>query len=251
MTAVEQGRFCTACQKTVTDFTQMTDEEIILFLQGNKNGCGRFLPGQLNRSLKPAGQRPYVMQPLYKKIAASLLLTTALIDRSFAQQKKVPAVQQAEGPKAAHTAIVLSGHLTDFQTQMRMPGETILLKSGDWELQAKTNKWGGFIFHVPLRYKKEHAVLSLSTNGVKYVVPEIKITLSRSQTDIRLWAYIPDALDTVKVSMKVPPKVILRGERDMVIKGGYIPAGLDVVPMSKKNLWQRITHPFGKKRKAQ
>lgn len=251
MTAVEQGRFCAACQKTVTDFTQMTDEEIILFLQGNRNGCGRFLPGQLNRSLKPAGRQPYVRLPLYKKIAAGLLLTTTLIDRSFAQQKKVLAVQQAAGPKEAHTAIVLSGHLTDFQTQKPMPAETVLLKGGNWELQAKTNKWGGFIFHVPLRYKKEHAVLSLSTNGVKYVVPEMKITLSHSQTDIRLLTYIPDTLDTVKVSMKVAPKVILGGERAMVIKGGYIPFELDVAPMPKKNLWQRITHPFRKRRKVQ
>lgn len=53
MTPTEQGRFCSICSKSVTDFTQMNDEEIIIYLR--KNGehgiCGRFRKEQLNEKV--------------------------------------------------------------------------------------------------------------------------------------------------------------------------------------------------------
>ncbi len=49
----EKGKFCHSCKKTVSDFSNKSNEEIISTLIGNKNGsvCGRFKPEQLNRPL--------------------------------------------------------------------------------------------------------------------------------------------------------------------------------------------------------
>jgi hypothetical protein len=49
MTPNEQGRFCSQCSKSVTDFTQMSNDEIIIYLKTNKNFqvCGRFRNDQL------------------------------------------------------------------------------------------------------------------------------------------------------------------------------------------------------------
>jgi hypothetical protein len=63
----ERGRVCQQCQKTVVDFTGMTDAEVLGYFTARglasrraasgeveASVCGRFLPGQLGRDLAPA-----------------------------------------------------------------------------------------------------------------------------------------------------------------------------------------------------
>lgn len=47
----EKGRFCASCQKTVHDFTNLSDREIASVLKNSKNACGRFRTTQLDREL--------------------------------------------------------------------------------------------------------------------------------------------------------------------------------------------------------
>lgn len=51
MTPEERGRFCSVCQKKVTDFTNSTDRTIIDAFEKDNNLCGRFLTSQLDRDL--------------------------------------------------------------------------------------------------------------------------------------------------------------------------------------------------------
>jgi hypothetical protein len=48
MQLVDGGRHCQSCCKTVTDFTAMTNTEIISYLSYHINVCGKFAPFQLN-----------------------------------------------------------------------------------------------------------------------------------------------------------------------------------------------------------
>jgi hypothetical protein len=63
MTPVEQGRFCGSCCKQVTDFTQMSDKEILAVLsKAAGNACGRFSQDQLHRPMIneiPPSLRPH------------------------------------------------------------------------------------------------------------------------------------------------------------------------------------------------
>lgn len=44
MQTAAQGNFCNACQKTVIDFTKMTDNQLMeYFKKPGTNVCGRFL----------------------------------------------------------------------------------------------------------------------------------------------------------------------------------------------------------------
>jgi hypothetical protein len=70
MSPNEKGRHCTACNKTVIDFTDWSDDAIARFLSDTKhwNACGRFLSTQL--------ERPFVLpaQPhskLYRWVMAA------------------------------------------------------------------------------------------------------------------------------------------------------------------------------------
>lgn len=51
MTVVEKGRFCGSCARVLTDFSKMSDKEIINHLSKNGKVCGRFRNDQLNRQL--------------------------------------------------------------------------------------------------------------------------------------------------------------------------------------------------------
>lgn len=60
MHPVSNGRFCDHCQKTVVDFSTMSDPEIYAyFKKRNDKVCGRFLDTQLNREVIPLLRRPY------------------------------------------------------------------------------------------------------------------------------------------------------------------------------------------------
>src|SRR5690606_5620792 len=54
-TKTPQGGFCSSCQKTVIDFTTMTDDEILAFFKTKPaHTCGRFRPNQLKLYSMPA-----------------------------------------------------------------------------------------------------------------------------------------------------------------------------------------------------
>ncbi len=60
MTPDAQGRFCTACQKSVVDFTRMTDQQVAEFFQNKKEEgrvCARIQTYRLGAQ-NPATRRP-------------------------------------------------------------------------------------------------------------------------------------------------------------------------------------------------
>lgn len=48
----DNKRHCASCEKVITDFTQMSDEQLIAHFKNNPSSCGMFAPHQLNRQLK-------------------------------------------------------------------------------------------------------------------------------------------------------------------------------------------------------
>jgi hypothetical protein len=58
MTASEKGKFCSSCQKTVVDFTEMSDRQIAEFFKKPPSSvCGRIYNDQLHRDIVLPGKR--------------------------------------------------------------------------------------------------------------------------------------------------------------------------------------------------
>jgi hypothetical protein len=59
MSPSEQGRFCGSCEKTVVDFSGMSDAQLVAFFKKPSTGsiCGRFFSDQLDRPLSPPQKR--------------------------------------------------------------------------------------------------------------------------------------------------------------------------------------------------
>ena len=88
MTPEAGGRHCAACAKTVTDFTRMTDAQILEVLRNSAGSCGRFTADQLGRELiVPTTEKRFSIVPFYKMVASLLLVFSA--GKAVAQEKKV------------------------------------------------------------------------------------------------------------------------------------------------------------------
>ena len=78
MTPDETGRHCSACAKSVVDFTGMSDEEVKHFFLNKKEDekvCGRFKQIQLHSIVIELPQNIFSIQmPLWKKFLAACLI---------------------------------------------------------------------------------------------------------------------------------------------------------------------------------
>jgi hypothetical protein len=101
MTSVDRGRFCNACQKVVTDFTWMSDAEIIQHLKASSaNSCGRFTATQVNRNLIEQTPQKRLWLNIPKFSAAASIIFSLLQLPVFAQTKKEVKVEQTELQKS-------------------------------------------------------------------------------------------------------------------------------------------------------
>lgn len=104
MTPVEQGKFCIACNKTVTDFSSMTDEEILLQIsKSSGNVCGRFMPDQLNRGVNIGdAKKKMSLKYFWNMLFAGLLIsseTTSQIKRLQGKVKIMSDIRPVSQPQ--------------------------------------------------------------------------------------------------------------------------------------------------------
>lgn len=85
MTPEDKGRFCAACQKTVIDFTAMTDAELAQFFKKPAGSvCGRFDSSQLDRMVDvPRKRLPWI------KYFFGMALPALLFSKKAAAQGEV------------------------------------------------------------------------------------------------------------------------------------------------------------------
>lgn len=87
MTPNEQGRHCMACQKTVVDFTLLSDQEILDHIsRASSSVCGRFNKDQLDKVYVQKKPKPhFTFRYAWNMITAAFLLTGST---TLAQSRK-------------------------------------------------------------------------------------------------------------------------------------------------------------------
>jgi hypothetical protein len=126
MTPTGGGRHCAACQKTVVNFTQNTDAEILAYLaQATGRTCGRFRAGQLGqprRLARQAGRSPH-----WQLWLAGLLATALSVQSCQSTTGEVtPAAARHLVPPPPPLAVPTVDSATVGATQPLM-GDTVLV----------------------------------------------------------------------------------------------------------------------------
>ena len=107
MTPDAKGAFCASCQKSVYDFSDKSDEEIIAVFEKEEKGkvCGRFAPAQLTRPVVSFGNETSTSTRLAVFLYALLLafgVTLFSGAEAFAQEVKGDVKVKVMGKMAYH-----------------------------------------------------------------------------------------------------------------------------------------------------
>ncbi|OQP62363.1 hypothetical protein A3860_28815 [Niastella vici] len=175
MTPREQGRFCGSCQKTVVDFSMMSDQEVLnYFLKAGHKVCGRFAEDQLNRELPITEKRKrFSWAYVWNVLLATFLLTEANAQvRPKARPKKlvrtIERMPQVMGdvesirldPVETVIPVTVKGKVIDSKSNQPVAGASIRIKNTSRGVMADT--LGNFKLPVE---KKDSLVLEFSAIG--------------------------------------------------------------------------------------
>lgn len=151
MTVVEKGRHCKACDKVLTDFTGMSDQELLRFLdEKDTKLCGRFDRSQLDRVLQPRAKANSGFPVFWKLMVASLLTAGTLQanprnSTTIEWKSSVIPGSQKQGNTGSGIKRVLKGSVVKAGTLKPVAGATVFLPA--LEVKVQTDKEGKFTLH--------------------------------------------------------------------------------------------------------
>ncbi|MDB5126325.1 carboxypeptidase-like regulatory domain-containing protein [Mucilaginibacter sp.] len=155
MTAVDNGRHCQQCCKTVTDFTVMSNIEILNYLSAHKDVCGRFDKERLevlNTELNQEVKIRFGWKKLALAAALASLFTTIKAEAKSPEitVKASPSFKNAEEVPTSDTTayITIRGKVIGEDDNSPLPGVSIRVKH--LTIGALTNANGEFNFKVPV-----------------------------------------------------------------------------------------------------
>jgi hypothetical protein len=158
MLAEERGKFCLSCQKTVVDFSRMTNDDIINYFEQNagKSICGRIAKYQHDT---PISNYRKVVTPWFNKYVAGFFMALGFYHPSNAQTAEIPFEQNNKGKigikpssKASNNPVVIQGRVFDAQTKKVIKGAVITVDGTD--IMAISDKNGNYTITIPERAQK-------------------------------------------------------------------------------------------------
>jgi hypothetical protein len=201
MNPTTAGRHCAACQKTVVDFTSMSDAEVLAYLAraAGSRMCGRFAAGQLERPLqRVAPAAPKRWRAWLTAAVAVWGLREVAANEAKAQapteQRELPANSPLnysakpdyEGPAVKPGPVLLRGVLVDSVTHELVYGGTVIIKGTT--IGIATHEDGSFELNIPAEHCRGGRV-ELNINAIGYlpqtvVVPQAAAGAVRIQMQL-------------------------------------------------------------------
>lgn len=193
-----QGRFCSSCEKSVVDFTTMSDFSIVNYLENHKSEkvCGRFTQTQLNRvyQLNPAVSIPFFD---LRAVVLGLALTTFSAVHSFSQtepQEPVKidtTVQQIPPIIMGKVAMETYDHSTEKVAKGRITnsldsfkGIHVQLKDGNGKVLKTIEPDSNGNFEFALNWKQNPTYIEVS--GVRFETARRYFPSMNSLADIKI-----------------------------------------------------------------
>lgn len=206
MTPDGKGRFCQHCQKTVIDFSRMSDQEIAAIVNSSKGElCGRFLTSQLEREIGTIKRHT----PL-RKIAAVISALALSVPAASAMQSKAATTQspvEKDMLLDTTTTIVITGCTSDSVDQSILPGTTVIIKGTS--IGTNTNAEGKFTLRVPSDMIGKEVILR--TLYIGFITKEIPVVLKENIIDLNISLVRIDIMDSVVMVGAVSRRLTLWG----------------------------------------
>jgi hypothetical protein len=241
MTPNEQGRHCMSCQKTVIDFSLMSDQEVLHYISNASSQiCGRFDNRQLNKTYgKKNNKKPFSWRYAWSMVVAAFLFTgNATMGQSKTTSKKrmhrsnklkwskTPAPEPISFINATDCHMVLGGLGISYPDPFRLDFTGIIVDNmfghpvttasvavmGDIGV-VPGNKEG--MFSLPVPANKQKVTLVVGSQGYvtsKYDIPldkkdNLKILLPPKVESLRFTAItVQPTISYSAIKIEVPVK---------------------------------------------
>jgi hypothetical protein len=246
MTPTGPGRHCAACQKTVVDFTQKTDAQILAYLASAAGEtCGRLGRDQLNRPLLPtAPARPAARWRAWLALALAAwglrAAPAAAADTRAASAPSAGHPRKKASPRPRPAPKLLRGTVRDATTHEPLADVAIFLKGEN--RSATTDAAGCFSIPLPAQRPRTGRALVLHYTGYQSKTVAVPAT-SAATMQLELLAD-PAAAGAIIVGYEVQHRQDITG-------GVVVVTAAEVAPLEElrarraRSFWQRITQPFG------
>ncbi len=247
MTPTATGRHCAACKKTVVDFTQKTDAEILAYFRqmDGRETCGRLSSDQLSRPLLPALQsRPAARWRTWLALAVAAwglrAGPTAATGTPTAGPRTTAHPHKKANPKhrpAMPALKLLHGTVRDSATHEPLPGVAIFLKGEN--RSTMTDEAGNFSLPLPAQRPRTGRALVLHYAGYQSETVHIA---AASSTPMQLALQADPAADGATI---VGYGIQTRQD----ITGGTIAIRIEDPaptpwPWHPHSFWRWLTQPF-------
>jgi hypothetical protein len=167
MTANEQGRHCSSCNKTVIDFSLYSDRQLIEFFKKSQgNVCGRLNSYQVDNTIvviEHTNRSFFYKLFMGSAFASWLGAESTATAQSYVSPPKIQKtlVQVGDSNKKNKNSLsFIKGQLLDSATKQPIPFSNVKLKNGDSEIgEAVSDIDGYFKFDVPKELKNKNLTI--------------------------------------------------------------------------------------------
>ncbi|HTB07758.1 MAG TPA: carboxypeptidase-like regulatory domain-containing protein [Bacteroidia bacterium] len=194
MTKNNTGRHCHSCKKTVVDFSNFTDKELMeFFKKATGKICGRLNPYQIDRPMPMIEQSRHSV--LYKTLLGTAVVA-GISTSAFGQtttSKNIPTVQT---PPDSHVTMgevsmvrykvnhTISGRVKDATTKKPLLNAEVILEKANYIVY--TDSTGVFTLNIPDSLVGQKLKLLFNTPGHAYLEKEITANKFPQQLNIAL-----------------------------------------------------------------
>lgn len=244
------GRFCAQCQKTLIDFSVLTDGEIANLLQKNAGQalCGNFLSTQLDRPI-PASDLPKASTLKSKAAAVLLFLASGTASLNLWGQGKAGTTQTTgeQAPQTGARPIRIRGSIRDARDQAPLLRMAITIEGAGTQY---SDRKGRFNFTLPVDFAGKTITIraayrplsSPEAAGTALLEETVVLEPGRNHYTVQLFRY---PAETIQLDRE-PGNEITTTTR-YITKGVLEPIVVHRPP--KEGLWHRFKRTFKSKPK--
>ncbi|WP_129020459.1 carboxypeptidase-like regulatory domain-containing protein [Edaphocola flava] len=152
----EKGKFCLSCQKSVIDFSSMSDAQIVRVLEQSSGAiCGRMRASQQQRDLKmitPNSNWFFAVCRSAVGLMFALGTNNAIAQEKHSNKIELVPISPADMSKIDSAKEYLMGRVTD-QDGNELPGAVIQIK--DIDVVMLSDDFGIFSLPIPLNLQQQ------------------------------------------------------------------------------------------------
>lgn len=187
------GKFCSVCEKSVIDFTKLSDDEVLKVLkQNNFEACGRFSEKQLNRPFSETKSKASFL-PFFKILSGLLLfgvtekalaVNKPLKTETFVGDRKYLPESISQKYSVENDSLkIVKGNVLYYEDNLALPGAFVSIKGTSINTQTDLN--GNFTIEIPGNLLNEESI-TLVCSFVGVQPKEIKINPNRIPLEVKV-----------------------------------------------------------------